>query len=273
MSTTSTASTSTLAHRSSHGRRDPARAVHVPVRCCDRCSARLEKKGLKTDVPVVVLAPGYNGHGIARSLGRLGVPVYGVHADPRSPAARSRYWRTNVIWNLAEACADESVTWLLRLGRRIGARPLLIPTDDSSCLFVADHAAALRETFVFPQQPAGLARALSSKKQMYVLCKEHNIPTPETVFPQSRDDILAFLADATFPVVLKGIDTLALRRRSGRRMVVVNDARTLLHWYDALETPHAPNLMVQDYIPGGSEAVWMFDGYFDDASRCLFGLT
>ena len=228
---------------------------------------------MKTDVPVVVLAPGYHGHGIARSLGRLGVPVYGIHADPRSPAARSRYWRTNFIWNLAEACAEVSVNWLLRLGRRIGSRPILIPTDDSSCLFVADHAAALKETFSFPQQPPGLARALSSKKRMYVLCKEHNIPTPETVFPQSRDDVLAFLADATFPVLLKGIDTVALRRRSGRRMVVVNDARTLLHWYDELETPQAPNLMVQDYIPGGSEAVWMFDGYFDDASRCLFGLT
>src|SRR3954451_7951302 len=124
MSTTSTASTGTLAHRSSRGRRDPARAVHVPMRWYDLCSARLEKKGLKTDVPVVVLAPGYHGHGIARSLGRLGVPVYGVHADPRSPAARSRYWRTNVIWNLADACAEESVTWLLRLGRRIGSRPI-----------------------------------------------------------------------------------------------------------------------------------------------------
>src|SRR2546423_15711177 len=115
MSTTSTASTGTLAHRSSRGRRDPARAVHVPVCCCDRCSAGLEKKGLKTDVPVVVLAPGYHGHGIARSLGRLGVPVYGVHADPRSPAARSRYWRTKVIWNLAEARAGEQVTLLLRV--------------------------------------------------------------------------------------------------------------------------------------------------------------
>src|SRR2546421_3698723 len=101
--------------------------------------AHTEKRQFNTSVPVVVIAPGYHGHGIARSLGRLGVPVYGVHADPRSPAARSRYWRTNVIWDLAEAGADESVTWLLRLGRRIGSHPILIPTDDSSCLFVADH--------------------------------------------------------------------------------------------------------------------------------------
>jgi predicted ATP-grasp superfamily ATP-dependent carboligase len=40
-----------------------------------------------------------------------------------------------------------------------------------------------------------------------------------------------------------------------------------------METPEAPNLMLQEYIPGGSEMVWMFDGYFDSESRCLFGLT
>ena len=52
----------------------------------------LAPKGrLDTSVPVLVIAPGFHGHAIARSLGRLGVPVHGVHADSRSPAARSRY--------------------------------------------------------------------------------------------------------------------------------------------------------------------------------------
>ena len=54
---------------------------------------RSEKKQLDTSVPVVVIAPGYHGHAIARSLGRLGVSVYGVHGDHSSPAASSRYWR------------------------------------------------------------------------------------------------------------------------------------------------------------------------------------
>ena len=48
----------------------------------------LENRKIDTSVPVVVIAPGYHSHGIARSLGRLGVPMYGVHADSRSPAAR-----------------------------------------------------------------------------------------------------------------------------------------------------------------------------------------
>src|SRR5205085_841698 len=226
-----------------------------------------------TSMPVVVLAPGYHGHGIARGLGRLGVPVYGVHADPRSPAARSRYWRGNFIWNIAKAPPEQSVDWLLRLGRKIGSLPLLIPTDDDSCVFVADHADALREQFRFPNQPAGLARSLSSKQQMYYLCKEHAIPAAETVFPRSRQDVVEFLKDAVFPVMLKGIDTLALRRRTGVKMVRVEDADTLLKLYDEMETPESPNLMLQEYLPGGSRTLWFFDGYFDDESECLFGLT
>ena len=57
------------------------------------------------------------------------------------------------------------------------------------------------------------------------------------------------------------------------RMVLVEDAKSLLKRYDEMETPDAPNLMLQEYIPGGSDMVWMFNGYFDGESRCLFGLT
>lgn len=234
---------------------------------------RPEKDRLNTSVPVVVIAPGYHGHGIARSLGRIGVSVYGVHADSRSPAMRSRYWRENFIWDIAKASQEKTVDWLLGLGRRIGSRPILIPTDDGSCVFVADHATALKEMFLFPNQPAGLARSLSSKQKMYYLCKKYSIPTPETVFPQCREDVIEFLKDATFPVMLKGIDTVALLKRTGMRMVVVEDAKTLLSRYDEMETPDAPNLMLQEYISGGSEMVWMFDGYFDEESKCLFGIT
>jgi D-aspartate ligase len=232
-----------------------------------------EKNRLQTAVPVVVLNH-HDGHGhnVAQSLGRLGIPVYGVHADAHSPAARSRYWRENVIWDFEQAAADDSVDWLLQLARRIGSRPLLIPTSDSSCLFVADHAAALKEGFLFPHQPAGLARALSSKKQMYGLCKQYAIPTPESVFPQSLDDVVAFLTRATFPVMLKRID-YSVCNGTSMRVVLAQDAATVLKHYDTTEALDIANLLLQEYIPGGSEMVWMFNGYFDAESRCLFGLT
>lgn len=232
-----------------------------------------ENGKIDTSVPVVVIAPGYHGHNIARSLGRLGIQVYGVHADHRSPAARSHYWHKNFMWDLAKVRPEESVDWLLKLSRKIGTLPLLIPTDDDSCVFVADHAAALKEGYLFPNQPAGLTRSLSNKKQMYFICKEHSIPVAETLFPLCQDDVIEFSKTVTYPVLLKGINTLELRRRTGVKMVVVEDAKSLLKYYDEMETPDAPNLMLQEYLPGGSKTVWMFDGYFNEESECLFGLT
>lgn len=228
---------------------------------------------LDTSTPVVVIAPGYHGHAIARSLGRLGVSVYGVHADPRSPAARSRYWANNTFWSLSAHSADASVDRLLQLSGEIGCNPILLPTDDDSCLFVADHAEVLKQGFLFPDQPSGLARALSSKETMYDLCKQYSIPTPHTTFPRSRDDVLEYVKTATFPVMLKGIDTIALLRRVGTRMALVQDKATLLKLYDEWETPDSHNLMLQEYIPGPSEMIWMFNGYFDDHSDCLFAVT
>ena len=231
---------------------------------------------LDTSVPVLVIAPGFHGHAIARSLGRLGVPVYGIHADRRSPAARSRYWRENFFWDIEKADPQASVDYLLQLGKRIGSpssRPILVPTDDKSCVFMAEYADVLRDRFLFPNQPPGLTRQLSNKQTMYYLCKLHGIPAAETKFPCSRDDVIEFTNNITFPVLLKGIDTLALRERTGHKMVVVEDGETLLKLYDQWETPESPNIMLQEYLPGGSQTVCMFDGYFDDDSNCLFGLT
>ena len=228
---------------------------------------------LETSVPVVVLCPGYHGHAIARSLGRLGIAVYGVHSDTRSPAARSRYWRRNFFLDRGASRPEDSIKRLLDVAGELGSRPILVPTDDESCLLAADHAETLRQAFLMPEQPAGLARSLSNKQSLYELCTRRAIPTAKTLFPRSRSDVEQFADDLSFPVMLKGIDTKALRRRTGVSMLAVKDADTLLRSYDQLESPNGPALMLQEYIPGGSDMVWMFNGYFDRDSRCLFGVT
>ena len=230
-------------------------------------------RSLDTAVPVVVLCPGFHGHAIARSLGRLGVAVYGVHSETGSPAARSRYWRQNFFWDIRSSPSAESLERLIGVARSIGSRPILIPTDDESCMLVADLAAPLSKAFCLPEQPAGLARALSNKQTLFAMCQQYSVSTPKTLFPQSRQDVERLMEELSFPVMLKGIDTKALRRRTGVSMVVVRDRGTLLSQYDKLETPGSPCLMLQEYIPGGSDMVWMFNGYFDRDSRCLFGLT
>jgi D-aspartate ligase len=203
----------------------------------------------------------------------MGIPVYGVHNDLRCPAALSRYWRSLFLWDIDNVRGDEAVQFLLRTAHDFSERPILIPTGDSAAAFVADNADALRESFVFPNLSAELMHTLSNKKSMYSLCKKLSISTAKTVFPQSRADMLQFLKTATYPIMLKGIDSSALQQRTGIRMMIVNSEKELLETYDRLEDMTNPNLMIQEYIPGEDDTIWMFNGYFNESSDCLMGFT
>ena len=211
--------------------------------------------------------------GIVRTLGRLGVPVYGVQEDRWAPVAHSRYLRDKLPWMNAGA-GKENLPRLLQLGRTLGGRALLIPTDDVGSIFVAEHAQELRECYRFPSQDPLLVRSLCSKKQLYHLCREFDVPAPQTWFPTTRDELLDLLGEAVFPVVLKAIDPWLLHRGTQLASVIIaNDANELLRWYDRLEDPRHPNLMLQEYIPGGPESIWMYNGYFNAHSESLVHFT
>lgn len=229
-----------------------------------------------TPAVVLKLDPNIFHHGalgIARSLGRLGVPVHGVQEDRWTPMARSRYLKERLPWQDARAGAG-NLPRLLELGHALGRRAVLIPTDDVGSIFVAEHAEALQECFLFPRQPPGLVRSLCSKRELYHLCRQLGVPAPETWFPTSREEMAALAAGSAFPVVLKAIDPWLLHR--GARLpsvVIAGDAEELLAAYDAMEDPSHPNLMLQEYIPGGPESVWMFNGYLDARSEPLVHFT
>jgi len=251
----------------------------VPAR--SRAPARRRGFGaLDTRTPVLVLSASprdrrspHGGLGILRSLGRLGIPVYTVDSDPRGPASYSRYLRGRFVFDLATAAPDATIDYLLEVGKRIGSRALLIPTWDEISVLVSDAYAALTDRFLVPHQPDGLARSLASKKDMYHLAKQHGVPTPEATFPTDVDDVRAFADRATFPVMLKGIEGNRLQRRTGRKMVIVDSPDELVRLYLEMEDPADPNLMLQEYIPGGDDVVWMFNGYFDRNSDCVAGFT
>jgi D-aspartate ligase len=56
-------------------------------------------------------------------------------------------------------------------------------------------------------------------------------------------------------------------------MFIARSPEDLIAQYDAMEDPSNPTLMLQEYIPGRDDSVWMFNGYFDERSDCLFGIT
>jgi D-aspartate ligase len=201
------------------------------------------------------------------------VSVYVVACRPRTAAFFSRYCSGNYVCDVTNGDAERSVNFLLDVGQKIGRRAILIPTDDKALLFCASYAQILREQFLFPALCADLIRELSSKQGMYHLAKKHGVPTPEAAFPKSRQDVLEFVSRASFPVMVKGVFASVLLKTTGEKMFIVRSASELLEKYDAAEDLANPNWMLQEYIPGGDDTVWMLDGYFNDRSECLLSFT
>jgi D-aspartate ligase len=70
---------------------------------CTKGGTNIDRSILDTTVPALVLKVGtyplhHGDPGVVRSLGRLGVPVYGVYEERLAPAAVSRYLSGRFVW-------------------------------------------------------------------------------------------------------------------------------------------------------------------------------
>ena len=229
---------------------------------------------IDTSTPAVILrCARHGGLGITRSLGRMGVPVYNIDAGPWIPSFVSRYSAGKFIWDAETEAEEDSIRFLESIALRLGKKAVLIPTSDNLATMVAKHGDRLAQSFLFPRMTVDLVDGLCSKKTMYHLARNADIPTAETAFPQSRADVIEYLETARFPIMLKGIFGKRLEELTGKRMFIVRSKEELLELYDKAEDPGDPNLMLQEYIPGGDDTVWMFNGYFDASGDCLIGFT
>jgi predicted ATP-grasp superfamily ATP-dependent carboligase len=120
---------------------------------------------------------------------------------------------------------------------------------------------------------AELVQSLYSKKKMHQLAESLGVPTPNTFFPASRQDVMRFSDYARFPIIVKPIESHKAPNPQARKKAIVHGRQELLENYERMENPESPNLILQEYIPGGEDANWMFNGYFNSNSECLLGLT
>jgi predicted ATP-grasp superfamily ATP-dependent carboligase len=229
-----------------------------------------------TSTPAVVLkfdpnVMHHGGLGVIRSLGRVGVPVYGVHEGPWAPAANSRYLAGRLFWQPSPADVDRVVSGLLRLAARIGEPSVLIATDDAGAIFLAEHGRDLRRWFLFPDPPTDLPRRLAGKYSLHQACLELGVSCPRADIPGSLGSAQEFASAVGYPLIAKL--TTPWTMDSGLRSTsVVADQQELEHIYRRCEQSGA-GLMLQEFIPGGKGHDWFFHGYCDANSVCQPAFT
>lgn len=228
---------------------------------------RPEPESIDTATPAVVfkLDPNvlhHGGLGLIRSLGRAGVPVYAVHEDPMAPAAHSRYLRGRWWWRPELADPERINLGLAALAERLGRPAVLFPTDDAAAIHLAEHGAALRHWFRFPDPSPELPREVAGKFTLQDVCRELDVPTPRAELVRTRAEAAEFAAENGFPLVAK----LATPWTSGGRAKVrstsiLRSCAELLEIAEVCESQDAGLLMLQEYVPGGSGNDWFFHAY------------
>lgn len=211
------------------------------------------------------------GLGIARTLGRLGVPVALLYAHADAAAARSRFVSARSAWNPSGE-PSVAVEILRRTVEPLGADAVLVPTDDAMAVWVDRHTTELRAAgFRFAEQPPGLVERLVSKSAMRDVASELGIATPSVEIPADWHEAFELAERIDLPVVCKKREPLAGSRTPS--VEIFRDRASLRRGLERRAEAETCNVVFQEFIPGGSSSVWMCNAYFDATSSFRFGAT
>jgi D-aspartate ligase len=212
------------------------------------------------DVGAVVIGGGCQGLGIARSLGRHGIPVCLID-DETSIARASRFVQDAM--RVPDLRTEQALLDALALahGRLRLSGWVLYPTREENVVSIAANRDVLRRDFRVPTPELASIRHAWDKREVYGLAERLSIPVPRTWFPRSEEDLAAI--EVANPVVLKPAIKehffYATRAKAWR----ANTAAELLAAFRrATEIMPASEVIVQEMIPGGGEQQYAYCAFF-----------
>ena len=208
--------------------------------------------------------------GIARTLGRLGVPVYAIVEDNYTPLASSRYIAKTFLWESWPSDAETFLIAMSAISEVIGHRAILIPMDDLSSIAVAESSAVLNRWFLFPQLPWNLPRQLADKAAFCSLCRNMGTPCARSITPRSVDQIREFIEYTAFPMVLKAAQQWRLPNDSYYNPKVVHNREALFDIFERTQCDAGLPMVLQEYIAGED---WIYNGYCNREMNLYLNFT
>ncbi len=223
--------------------------------------------------PAVIGNMSYSGLGLARALGRHGVPVIGFSPIGDIVGMNSRFLTPVICPNVSEQ-EEEFLDFLICLGNRLERKSVFFPTGDNTVLFLAKHAENLRDLYEFVVPDARLVRQVVGKESIFDLCIHHDIPTPRTEYPKSKEEMAEAMENIGFPCIIKPVlsplwwtDEISAIVNHGK-VVRLESLEHGLKVYDEL-APLNSEFIVQEIIPGDDRNLFYFVFYADRQGKAL----
>jgi predicted ATP-grasp superfamily ATP-dependent carboligase len=225
----------------------------------------MESEGAEALVPAVVIRGELNGLGVVRSLAKGRVPTIVVDTTLRHAAMWSRYGKRHIVDQLSGKTFVES---LLRLQSELGARPVLILTDEMSVHTVSEYRSELSPHYRFRLPSAAMVATLSNKASFQNFAEVHDLPVPRTIVLERESDI-ANVPDLGMPVIVKPADKRPVHLGLVERINCLDRAE------DAAAACRrmlrgAGSLVVQEWIEGPDSSIYFALFHCGPGSRSIF---
>jgi len=219
-------------------------------------------KDAQQTIGALVIGGDHPGLGVARSLGRRGIPVY-ILEDQHSISSFSRY-PTRVIRVKDLRDERKTVDTVLEVGRRYELRNwVLFPTRDETVAAFSRYRTELAEFFRVTTPDWETVKWAWDKKNTHELAIRLEIPTPETWNPRSLEELEPLYG--RLPLAIKP----AVKRISFMRPALKPGEPTTADQLRELFSKAArqikpEEIMVQEIIPGGGTQQFSYCAFFRD---------
>lgn len=201
-----------------------------------------------------MLGADYRALGVARSLGRRGIPVWVLVERAEPLASASRYVRRSIQWPPGDD--RDRVSFLCRLADENDLdRWALIPSADPAAAMLARSYHQLAERYVHTTPSWDVVRWAYDKRLTYELAERLDVARPWTMAAAD-----ALEADSVpFPAVLKpAIKEESNPLTTAKAWRIDDSAELRSRYVEACELVDSDLLMLQELIPGGGETQYSF---------------
>jgi len=207
--------------------------------------------------PGLVLGTGITALGVVRSLGRAGIPLYGL-STPRGPAASSRWYRRppHGAYLLSPAGLMD---YLQALPLEKG---VLFPSSDADVLAVARLPRHLKARFPCSLSTAPALDHVLDKGKLLRVLEARGVPHPKTMLVHGPDDDITHAYIDPDRAFIKPRESQEFIRRFGTKAIRPtgpDDLRAKVEWM----TGNGLDIMIQEYIPGPPVNHYFVDGFID----------
>lgn len=153
---------------------------------------------------------------------------------------------------------------------------LLIPCSDNYVSLVTRNLEAIKEYFLINTIDENMRLRLENKQAFYKSCAETGLPYPATVVVNSSNYKSVELP-FPFPVAVKPDDSIAylgLKFAGKKKAYVADSAEELTEILaNIYQADYSGDMIIQDFIPGGTEAMYVLNAYVDKKGQVRASCT